>query len=56
MSEDPENNREKEFDLITFLLATVLAVILLGAVGYGVVNSSRVAAPLPPLSGTTGSR
>jgi len=54
MREDPEKRREREFDLITFLLAAVL--IILGAMSYGVVNSSRVATPLPAPAGTTGSR
>jgi hypothetical protein len=56
MRKDPDENREREFDAITFLLAAVLTAIILGAVGYGVVNSSRVAMPLPPQPGTTGSR
>ena len=56
MPEDPDNRREREFDLITFLLAAVLTGIILGAMSYGVINSSRVATPLPPPAGTTGSR
>jgi hypothetical protein len=56
MREDPEKRREREFDLITFLLAAVLTGIILGAMSYGVVNSSRVATPLPAPAGTTGSR
>jgi hypothetical protein len=56
MREDPDRRREHEFDLVTFLLAAVLAGIILAAMGYGVVNSSRVATPLPLPSGTTGSR
>jgi hypothetical protein len=39
--EDPEDRREREFDTITFVLAGVLAAIILGAIGYGVFNSSR---------------
>jgi hypothetical protein len=65
--EDPEKRREREFDAITFVLAGVLSAILLGAVGYGIVNSSRWTTtvpsassqiprpPEPPVS-TTGSR
>jgi hypothetical protein len=67
--EDPDDRREREFDAITFVLAGVLSAILLGAVGYGIVNSSQRATnvpaltagspipqpPAPPLS-TTGSR
>jgi hypothetical protein len=56
MEEDPDRRREREFDLVTFFLAAMLTAIILAAVSYGVVNSSRVAAPLPPPSGTTGSR
>ena len=56
MREDPDNRRERDFDLITFLLAAVLTGIILGAMSYGVVNSSRVAIPLPPPAGTSGSR
>jgi len=68
--EDPDDRREREFDAITFVLASVLSAILLGAIGYGIVNSSQRATnvpaltagsspipqpPAPPLS-TTGSR
>ena len=56
MQEDPDTRREREFDLITFLLAAVLTGIILGAMGYGVMKSSQVATPLPPVAGTTGSR
>jgi hypothetical protein len=56
MGEDPEKRRERNFDLITFLLAALLTGIILGAMGYGVVNSSRVAMPIPPPADTTGSR
>jgi hypothetical protein len=55
MQEDPRNRRERDFDLITFLLAAVLTGIILGAMSYGVVKSSRVATPLPPPA-TTGSQ
>jgi len=40
--------REREFDAITFLLAGVLSAIVLGAVGYGIFNSSKgVVATIP---------
>jgi hypothetical protein len=48
MTEDPNERREREFDAITFLLAGVLSAIVLGAVGYGIVKSSRVATVIPP--------
>ena len=65
--EDPEARREREFDTITFVLAAVLGAIILGAVGYGIFNSSRGGAipsltagwqiPGPPeRASTTGSR
>lgn len=50
MNEDPEERREREFDAITFLLAGVLSAIVLGAVGYGIFNSSRVATTIPSLT------
>lgn len=42
-----EQRSEREFDVITLVLAGVLAAIILGAVGYGITNSSKVAATLP---------
>ena len=48
MKEDPNERREREFDAITFLLAGVLSAVVLGAVGYGIVKSSRVATVIPP--------
>jgi hypothetical protein len=66
---DREKRREREFDAITFVLAGVLSAILLGAIGYGIVNSSRGTTAIPsstagsqiprppePPQGTTGSR
>jgi hypothetical protein len=38
---------ERDHDIITFVLAGVLALIVLAAVGYGISNSSRVATILP---------
>jgi hypothetical protein len=53
MNEDPDERREREFDMITFLLAGILSAIVLGAVGYGIFNSSKgVTATVPTL--TTG--
>jgi len=50
MNEDPDKRREREFDTITFVLAGVLSAVVLGAVGYGIVKSSRGTANLPPLT------
>jgi hypothetical protein len=47
MKEDPNERREREFDAITFLLAGVLSAVVLGAVGYGIFKSSRVATVIP---------
>ena len=52
--EDPEKRREREFDAITFVLAGVLSAILLGAISYGIVNSShRAASTVPALNAST---
>jgi hypothetical protein len=48
MKEDPNERREREFDAITFLLAGVLSAIVLGAIGFGIYKSSRVATVIPP--------
>jgi hypothetical protein len=49
--EDPEEERrEREFDAVTFVLAGALSAILLGAVGYGVVKSSRGTTNIPALT------
>ena len=48
MNEDPDERREREFDAVTFLLAGVLSAVVLGAVGYGIFRSSRVATVIPP--------
>jgi hypothetical protein len=50
MDEDPEARREREFDAITFILAGVLSAIVLGAVGYGILNSSRDTTTIPALT------
>ena len=48
--EDPDKRREREFDTITFVLAGVLSAVVLGAVGYGIVKSSRGTANVPSLT------
>jgi hypothetical protein len=50
MNEDPEERREREFDAITLVLAGVLSVIILGAIGYGILNSSRGTTTIPSLN------
>ena len=50
--EDPYKRREREFDTITFVLAGVLSAVVLGAVGYGIVNSSRGTATIPLTAGS----
>ena len=50
--EDPEQRREREFDAITFVLAGVLSAIVLGAVGYGVIKSSRGTTSIPLTAGS----
>ena len=49
---DSWKRREREFDAVTFVLASILAAIILGAVGYGILNSSRGTTAIP--SPTTG--
>jgi hypothetical protein len=39
--------REREFDIVTLVLAGILALIILGAVGYGVLNTSQVGETVP---------
>jgi hypothetical protein len=41
---------DRGYDTITFILAGVLTAIVLGAVGYGIVNSSRVTTAIPAMS------
>ena len=43
-------NNERDYDTVTFILAAVLAVIVLGAIGYGVFNSSRITTAIPSLT------
>jgi len=49
-NDDPEQRREREFDTITLVLAGVLSAIILGAVGYGIFNSSRGTTAIPALT------
>jgi hypothetical protein len=49
MSDNDGGRREREYDVITFIVAGVLAVILLGAIGYGVFSSSRVTTAIPAM-------
>ena len=49
---DREKRREREFDAITFVLAGVLSAVVLGAVGYGVIKSSRGTATIPLTAGS----
>jgi hypothetical protein len=62
-----DERKEREFDAITLLLAGVLSAIVLGAIGFGIAKSSKVAttipaapissgAPAPPPAITTGAR
>ena len=41
------DRRERKYALATFVLACALVVTILTAIGYGVLNSSRVAATIP---------
>ena len=49
---DLSRRREREFDMVTFVLASILAVIIVGAIGYGIFNTSRITTAIP--SPTTG--
>ena len=43
----PTPRKDREFDALTFLLAGVLALIIVGAIGYGILNSAKVAKNVP---------
>lgn len=47
---DPIQHREREFDAIALVLASILATIVIGAIGYGIFNSSRMASTVPSLT------
>lgn len=47
---DADRRAEHEFDVITFVLAGLLALIILSAVGYGIFGSTEVASTLPMLN------
>ena len=44
---DPAGTSERKYDIITLALAGALAIIVLGAIGYGIVNSSNVTTAIP---------
>ena len=44
---DTRPPREQRFDAITLVLVVVLAIIVFGAVGYGIYSSTRVATAIP---------
>lgn len=44
---DAGRRAEREFDVVTFVLAAILALIILSAVGYGIFNSSQIASTIP---------
>jgi len=50
-----EKRGDRGYDVITFVLAAVLGAIVLGAVGYGIFNSSRVTTAIPLGSNPPGS-
>jgi hypothetical protein len=39
----------RKYDIVTFVVAGVLAAIVLGAIGYGILTSSRVTTALPSM-------
>lgn len=43
-----DERKERGFDALTFLLAGVLSAIVIGAVGYGIFKSPKVATIVPP--------
>jgi hypothetical protein len=49
MNGNDGGGRDRDHDILTFILAGVLAAIVLGAIGYGVVNSSRVSTAIPAM-------
>jgi hypothetical protein len=44
---EAEQRVEREFDVITFILAAALTLILVAAIAYGVLRSSEVATTIP---------
>jgi hypothetical protein len=60
---DGDDGQDRGYNTVTFLIATVLAVIVLGAIGYGVFHSSHVTTAIPAMTpgeleppSTTGAR
>lgn len=49
----PIQHREREFDAMTLVLASLLAAIVIGAIGYGIFNSSKVVSTVPSLTAGT---
>lgn len=47
MTEDPDERRERGYDAITVLLASVLFAVILGAIGFGLHNSSKLTRTIP---------
>ena len=48
---EPAPYAERNYDLVTWTLAAALALFVLGAIGYGLANSSKLATSVPSLSG-----
>ena len=42
-----DQRAEREFDVIAFVLAGALALIVVAAIGYGILRSSEVASTIP---------
>jgi hypothetical protein len=49
---DPRTPGERKADALTLLLAGVLAAVVIGAIGYGIFNSTRMVTAIP--AATTG--
>jgi hypothetical protein len=47
LDSEVNQRKEREFDLLTFVLAGALAAVVLIAIGYGIFNSSRLATAIP---------
>lgn len=44
---DADQRAEREFDVIAFVLAGALTLIVVAAIGYGILRSSEVATTIP---------
>ncbi len=49
----PIQHKEREFDAMTLVLASLLAAIVIGAIGYGIFNSSKGVSTVPSLTAGT---